>query len=159
VNAPPLPEEVPKADADVSGADSRVRALREQLSKCVVTAPADGAVLRLLVRPGESFSIYAPRPLLTLADTSVRRVRAEIDERDLASVRLHQKTLVFSNADQSEKFEGTVERIAPSMGRKKILSSDPAEKTDHDVLEAIVLLPPAAKKLPLGMRVVVQFLR
>jgi hypothetical protein len=45
------------------------------------------------------------------------------------------------------------------MGRKKVLTDDPSEKTDHDVREAIISLDSQALALPIGMRVVVQFLR
>ena len=45
-----------------------------------------------------------------------------------------------------------------TMGRKKILSGDPSEKADRDVLEAMIDLN-GAIKLPVGMRVTVEFLR
>ena len=45
------------------------------------------------------------------------------------------------------------------MGRKKTLSGDPAEKVDHDVLEAMISLDSEAFNLPIGLRVVIEFLR
>ena len=159
VNAPPLPEEVAKADADVSAAEDRVHVMQEKIGKCTVTAPIDGTILRVLLRPGESFSTLAPRPLFTMADLSVRRVRAEIDERDVMKVRTGQRVQVFPAGREDQAFSGKVQQISSSMGRKRIISGDPAEKTDHDVLESMILLEPAGKSLPVGMRVVVQFLR
>lgn len=38
------------------------------------------------------------------------------------------------------------------------LTGDPAEKADHDVLETMLLLDKSGDKLPVGLRVVVQFL-
>ena len=52
-----------------------------------------------------------------------------------------------------------MQEIASAMGRKKIVSGDPAEKTDHDVLESVILLDAEGRALPVGVRVVVQFLR
>jgi HlyD family secretion protein len=158
-NAPPLPEEVAKADADIAAADNRMRTIQEKIGKCTVTAPIDGTILRVLLRPGESFSTLAPRPLFTLADLSIRRVRAEIDERDVLKVRTGQKAVVFADGDQDQKFTGQVQQIATSMGRKRITSGDPSEKTDHDVLESVIVLNAEARALPVGMRVVVQFLK
>ncbi len=158
-NAPPLPEDVAKADADISTAQNRVRTIQEKIGKCTVTAPISGTILRVLLRPGESFSTLAPKPLFTMSDLSVRRVRAEIDERDVLKVRHGQIVQVFSDGDEAHKFSGRVEQVASSMGRKRIVSSDPAEKADHDVLESVILLNAEAKALPVGMRVVVQFLR
>lgn len=43
------------------------------------------------------------------------------------------------------------------MGAKKILSDDPSEKTDREVVEATVRLNPDALPLPIGLRVTVQF--
>jgi hypothetical protein len=43
------------------------------------------------------------------------------------------------------------------MGRKSVLSGDPAEKADRDVLEVIIELDQSAKELPVGLRVTVQY--
>ena len=159
VNAPPLPEDVAHADADVASAENRVHVIQEKINKCTVTAPIDGTVLRVLLRPGESFSTLAPRPLFTMSDLSVRRVRAEIDERDVMKVRVGQKAVIFPDGRNDQKFEGKVQHVASVMGRKRVISGDPAEKTDHDVLESVILLGRKALVLPVGMRVVVQFLQ
>ena len=159
VNAPPLAEELAKADADVAAADDRVLVITSRISKCKVTAPIDGAILRVLLRPGESFSTLTPRPLFRMADVSARRVRAEIDERDVLNVRVGQRAVIFPDGHDDQKFAGAVEQIAGSMGRKKTLSGDPADKADHDILEAIISLDSQAINLPIGLRVVVRFLR
>jgi len=156
-NAPPLPEDVAKADADITSAENRVHTIQEKIGKCTITAPIQGTILRVLLRPGESFSTIMPRPLFTLADLSIRRVRAEIDERDVTKVRVGQNVLVFPSGREDEKLAGTVQQIASSMGRKRIISGDPADKTDHDVLESVIRLDPKGQSLPVGMRVVVQF--
>jgi multidrug resistance efflux pump len=158
VKAPALAEEVAKADSDIASAEHRIEIVQEKMSKCVVTAPINGAILRVLMRPGESFSTLTPRPIFTMADLSIRRVRAEVDERDVAKVRVGQKVLISSDALQNQMLEGVVERISDTMGRKKILTGDPSEKADRDVLEAMIDLK-GAIKLPVGMRVTVQFLR
>jgi multidrug resistance efflux pump len=92
-----------------------------------------------------------------MADISIRRVRAEIDERDVTKVRIGQKVLVFPTGREDEKLTGKVQQIAASMGRKRVISGDPADKTDHDVLESLIRLDPKGQSLPVGMRVVVQF--
>ncbi len=159
VNAPPLPEEIAKADSEIAAGESRIRVIAEKMQKCQVRAPIDGTILRLLLRKGESFSMITPRPLFTIADLSVRRVRAEVDERDVLKVRTGQKVVIFSEARPDFKVGGVVERLASAMGRKKILTGDPSEKADVDVLEAMIDLEQNTNHLPVGMRVVVQFLR
>jgi len=159
VNAGPLTEEVAKADADVEAAEKRIALAEEKLSKCVVTAPIDGTVLRVLLRPAESFALVSPRPILTIADISGRRVRAEVDERDVSKVHAGQKIVVSSEAYGGQRFSGTVTRVASVMGRKSVITGDPADKNDRDILEVIAQLEPAATALPVGLRTTVHFQR
>ncbi len=83
VAAPPLQEDTARADADVLAAEGRVRTAQERIGKCSIVAPIDGTVLRVYARRGESFSTVTPRPLFSLADTSTRHIKAEVDERDV----------------------------------------------------------------------------
>lgn len=158
VKAGPLPEEIAKADADVTAAEARVQVMEEKLKKCVVTAPITGSILRTMLKVGESFSSINPRPLFTMADLSERRVRAEIDERDVSKVRLDQRVLVSCDALPTRKLPGRVSSLAKTMGRKHALSGDPADKADRDVMDALVMLDGNPAELPVGLRVTVQFL-
>src|SRR6267142_1835138 len=81
--APPLEEDKARADADVLAAEGRVRTAQERIGKCSIVAPIDGTILRVYARRGESFSTVTPRPLFSLADTSSRHIKAEVDERDV----------------------------------------------------------------------------
>lgn len=156
VKAHALREEIEKADADIRAADFRVIALREKMSKCDIIAPLDGTILHALIKPGEAYSTLAPQPLFTMADLSVRRVRAEVDERDVMKVHTGQHVLVSTEADQDDRYTGVVESLSRTMGRKHTQSGDPSEKADRDVLETLVRLNNGGD-LPVGMRVIVKF--
>lgn len=158
VKAGPLPEEVARADDDIAAAVARVKSISDQLSKCFVTAPIDGRVLRLLLKPGESFSTLMPSPILSMDDTSVRHVRAEVDERDILKVWKGQQALVFSPEQPQNKYPGTVIKVASEMGRLTVFTGNPSDKSDRDVLETIVDLGDRAQALPIGLRVTVQFM-
>ncbi|HEX4167910.1 MAG TPA: efflux RND transporter periplasmic adaptor subunit [Bryobacteraceae bacterium] len=159
VNAGPTQEDLAKADADLRAAEERIKLAQEKVSKCVVSAPVRGTILRVDLRQGESFSTVAPHPLFTIADLSGRRVRAEVDERDISKVRVGQKAILTSEAYPNMHFIGHVERISSMMGRKTVDTGNPADKSDRDILEALVNLEPAAQELPMGLRVTVQFVR
>ena len=159
VKAAALEEDVAKAEADVRTAEQRVLSIEQRLNKCVIVAPIAGEVLRLVMKPGEAYSTMAPRAILRMADTSGRRVRAEVDERDVSQVRIGQRVLVSLESDRARQLLGHVSSIAAVMGRKKTLTGDPAEKADHDVLEVLVDVDKAGNSLPLGLRVSAQFLR
>jgi HlyD family secretion protein len=156
--APPLQEDAARADADVAAAEGRVKTVQERIGKCSIAAPIDGTVLRVYARRGESFSTVTPRPLFSLADTSARHIRAEIDERDVDRVSLGQKVVIEADALDGKKLKGSVAKISDMMGRKSIATGDPADKSDRDVLEAVIDLEDNSQPLPIGLRVTVQFL-
>ncbi|MBI4903070.1 MAG: efflux RND transporter periplasmic adaptor subunit [Acidobacteria bacterium] len=158
VKAPPMQEDIAKADADIRASENRLVAIEQQITKCTVKAPISGTILRVMLRPGESFSTVTPKPLFTIADLSGRRVRAEVDEKDVGKVAPGQKVIVRSDALGDRKFTGTVTQLASTMGRKRVYSGEPTEKSDRDILEVTADLDESAGQLPLGLRVVVQFL-
>ncbi len=159
VNAPPVQEDAARAEAELSAAAARVHVAQEKLAKCVVRAPISGTITRKFAKPGESFSTLMPRPLFTMSDVSSRRVRAEVDERDIGNLKVGQTVEVTADAYAGRTFHGTVIQIYPALGRKTVNTGDPADKGDRDVLETLIRLQPEANVLPLGLRVAVQFLK
>src|SRR6266852_4389970 len=156
--APPLQEERARADAEVLAAEGRVRTVQERIGKCSISAPIDGTILRVYARRGESFSTITPRPLFSIADTSSRHIKAEIDERDVDKVSVGQKVVIQADALDGKRLNGSVVRISAMMGRKSISTGDPSDKSDRDILEAVIGLEDNAPSLPIGLRVTVQFL-
>jgi HlyD family secretion protein len=156
-NAGPLPEEVSKANADVASAEERVHAAVAQREKCIIRAPIRGTITRVNMRIGEAFSTVLPRPIVTMADLSERRIRAEVDERDLGKVEINQRVRISAEGFR-EPFAGKVIWTSVVMGRKTARSTDPAERSDRDILETLIAPERAAWRLPIGLRVVVEFL-
>lgn len=156
VNAGPLPEELSKADADAAAIGEKLRATEAQRERCIVRAPIGGTVTRVHMRAGEAFSTVLPRPIVSIADLSELRIRAEVDERDLARIHIHQRARI--TAEAREPFGGKVVWTSLVMGRKTARSTDPAERADRDILEILISPDPGSPALPLGLRVVVEFL-
>ena len=156
--APPLEEDKARADAEVQAAEGRVRTAQERIGKCAIVSPIDGTVLRVYARRGESFSTVTPRPLFSLADTSSRHIKAEIDERDVDKVSVGQSVVIQADALDGKRLNGSVARISAMMGRKSISTGDPSDKSDRDILEAVIDLKDTTQQLPIGLRVTVQFL-
>lgn len=158
VNAPPLPEDLAKAEAETNAADERVNVIGEKLKRCAIKAPISGTVLRVHLKAGESVATVFPQPVISLVDDSRLRVRAEVDERDVGRIHLGQPVTVIAPAFSEQSFIGQVSRLAAQMGRKKVRTGDPAEKSDRDVLEVLVDLAETDARLVIGLRVTVQFL-
>jgi multidrug resistance efflux pump len=153
VRAEPLDEDLAAADASVRSAHWSERAAAERVAKCSVVSPIDGVVLRRYLDPGARVVAWSPRPIVTVADTSAYRVRVEVDERDVALVRIGQRADIIADAFAGVTLRGVVSQVGSEMGRKHVRSGDPAEKADRDVLEAIVTLPPTNVRLVVGLRV------
>src|SRR6267378_2852915 len=158
VSAPPLQEDTARADADVLAAEGRVQTAQERIAKCSIVAPIDGTVLRVYAKRGESFSTVTPRPLFSLADTSTRHIKAEVDERDVDKISVGQNVIIQADALEGKKLRGSVSRVSAMMGRKSISTGDPSDKSDRDILEAVIDFDDNSKPLPIGLRVTVQFL-
>jgi HlyD family secretion protein len=156
--APPLQEDKARADAEVLAAEGRTRTVQERIGKCSILAPIDGTVLRVYARRGESFSTVTPRTLFSLADTSSRHIKAEIDERDVDKVSVGQRVVIQADALDGKRLNGSVMRVSTMMGRKSISTGDPSDKSDRDILEAVIGLEGNPLSLPIGLRVTVQFL-
>lgn len=156
IDAGPLPEEISRADADVAAAERSISVAANRLAKCQVRAPIAGTILKVMTKAGESYSTLLPHPLFTIADESVRRVRAEVDERDINSVKMGQAAIVTADGFPGQKFEGQVIEISHAMKAKSVITPDPSQKVDRDVLEVLIELPQTKESLPLGLRVTAQ---
>jgi HlyD family secretion protein len=158
VNAKPLEEESDRAEAEIRVAKKRQQTTLEMMEKCKVRAPIAGTVLRTNMKIGESFSTFAPQPIITLADTSKFRVRAEVDERDVGKIFIGQKVLIQGDAFAGRKVFGRLSYVSAQMGRKKVRTGDPAEKSDRDVLEVLIDVEGRDKAMVVGLRITAQFL-
>jgi HlyD family secretion protein len=151
-------EELAEAKARMLAARHAIEVTKSELAKCEVKSPVDGIVLRKHVSEGEAISIFVPRPLISVSEIRNYRVRAEVDEHDVPRVKMGQAVEVVVNSSDQNRIRGRVESLAPVMGRRQILTSDPADKSDRDVMEVVVELDGNPLNLPIGLRVSVIFL-
>jgi HlyD family secretion protein len=122
------------------------------LSRTIIRSPIDGSILRKHMRAGEAIPDTVEAPIVTIGDNSVLRVRAEIDEADIAKVTVGQRAYVTADAYGGRKFWGKVVRVGLMMGTRQIRTDRPAERVDKKTLEALIELDPG-HQLPAGLRV------
>lgn len=120
-------ESAQKARSEYEQARATIAAARQRRADLLVTSPIDGIVLRRDGEIGELaetkdalFWVGAPRPL---------RITAEVDEEDIARVRIGQKVLIKADAFAERVMEARVDRVTPK--------GDPVNKT----FRVRVLLP------------------
>jgi multidrug resistance efflux pump len=142
-----------RARAAVALAAAQVEEAAVLLEKTQVRAPVDGVVLRRHLRAGESLAVLpVPSPIVTLADVSALRVRADVDEADIGGLRVGAEAWVTADAYGTRRFAGRVVRVGEMVGRANVRTDRPAERIDHKVLETLIALEPSAR-LPIGLRV------
>lgn len=147
-------EDVSRATADLGLARAQLDGARARYEKSFVRAPIDGVVLRRYHRAGESVtnSANAPDPIFSLGNRETLRVRVDVDETDVAKVRVGDRAYVTADAFGTQKFWGHVVRIGGELGRKNIRTDEPTERVDTKILETLVEMDDA-RQLPVGLRV------
>jgi HlyD family secretion protein len=156
LTAPPRHEDVAIAEANLQAAVASVDEIKAQIEKTIIRSPVAGTVLKVFRRTGETVSNLPPTPIATVGDTSRLRVRADVDEANVAQVTLGQSVWVTADAFRGKRFPGSVARIASQLGRKNFRSDRPEERVDTKVLEVLIDLDPDAQ-LPIGLPVDVIF--
>lgn len=167
VNASARADDLEKADAAISLAESQIREFdalikeaearvlvsQSALGKTLVRAPISGVILRKRLKDGESVSPEnSTSGIVTIADTSVLRVRVDVDETDVGKISENMRAFVVADAFGDKKFYGRVVKIGQILGRKNFRTERPTERVDTKILEVLIELD-ANQKLPLGLRV------
>ena len=152
LDAPARTDERDRAGADLALARAQLAEAEAMLEKTIVRAPFDGTVLKRYRKAGESVSNKGDTPIVAFGNDAKLRVRVDVDETDIAKVRLGDRAWFTAEAFGGQKFYGRVVRVGQELGRKNVETDDPAERLDTKVLETLVELdgrPP----LPTGLRV------
>jgi multidrug resistance efflux pump len=150
-------EELAEAKARKIALEHSIAATEAELAKCEIRSSIDGIILHKHVSKGELVSVFFPKPLVSIVELRHYRVRAEVDEHDVARIRIGQKVKITLNGSPDRHLHGRVASLAPVMGRRRILTSDPADRSDRDVLEVLIDIDEQPPSLPIGLRVSVIF--
>jgi HlyD family secretion protein len=147
-----------RLEAGIQRARAEVAVAEALLDKTRIRAPITGTVLQVHAKVGELVVPSVELPLVVMGDMSSVRVRAEVDEHDVAKVKLGQRAFVRNVAHPGRDFEGRVVEIAPLLALPKMTARGPRRPSDVEVLEVIVELDGTQTLLP-GMRADVFFRR
>jgi len=145
-------EDIASARARMTAAAARVEQAKSTMDRLLIKAPIAGEVLRVKYRAGEYYAPQGGEALLLLGDTSKLRVRMDVDERDIAKIKMGAQAWVVVDAFQGKKFGGKVSEIGRRMGRKNVRTDEPTERIDTKILEIVIDLDQASELVP-GLRV------
>jgi HlyD family secretion protein len=129
---------------EVARAEASLQAGRDNLRKTVFTSPIDGTVTQLNIERGEIAIVGTMNNpgtvLLSVADLSIMKVEADVDETDVGSVRIGQAATVKVDAMPDTALTGTVTEIANS---PKISEAGTQEQQINFEVDARIDAPPA----------------
>jgi HlyD family secretion protein len=149
----PREEDQSFAEADLKMAQAHLAEARARYEKTVVRSPVDGTVLRKQHRNGESVSSSSTQDaILIIGDTSILRVRVDVDETEVVGIHVGQKAYVTADAYGKQKFRGRVVRIGEMLGPKNVHTGETTEHVDTKILEVLLELDRPVQ-LPVGLRV------
>jgi HlyD family secretion protein len=115
--------------ADVTAAKAELQRLKDsydevavRLDDTTIRAPMSGTVTRRYVEVGELIqsgisTFSSGTPIVQIADLSRMRVVCQVNEVDVANVRVGQRADVLLDAARGERYQGRVVSVAPAAGR------------------------------------------
>lgn len=143
-------------EAKVTNDRSKVIAAQAMFDETRIRAPLDGTVLQINDRVGELAAPTTNVPLVVMGDISKLRVRAEVDERDVAKIEMGQEVVIRCDAYPGKNFDGRVVEIAPSLSLPTMSSRHAPEPANVGVMSVLIDLVGKVALLP-GMRTDVLF--
>lgn len=109
--AGPRVEDIAQAEAQFGANQAQLALARQQLADASLIAPVDGVIRSRLLEPGDMAS--PQRPVLSLAVTDPKWVRAYVSEPDLGRIHPGMSASVMVDAFPTSRFTGWVGFISP----------------------------------------------
>jgi HlyD family secretion protein len=126
------------------------------LEKMRIRAPIAGTVLQVNAKVGELTSPSSPQPLISLGDVSALRVRAEVAELNIGSIKVGQPVVVRAAAFREREFVGKVSSVALGVEPRRTGADARRSPSDSKFVQVFVdLIDPGP--LAVGMNVDVYF--
>ena len=148
----PRKEDIGAARNNLEALKASLSLLKIRLSDMTLTSPAAGVIQNRNLEPGEMAS--PDRPVVTLALTDPKWVRAYVPEPDLGRIKLGMKAKISSDSFPDQIFEGWIGFISPvaEFTPKTVETEDLRTKL---VYEVRVFVHDSKDMLRLGMPVTV----
>ena len=149
----PLPTQI---EGHLNVARGELAYANANLEKMRIRAPIAGTVLQVNAKVGELTSPSSPQPLISLGDVSALRVRAEVAELNIGSIKVGQPVVVRAAAFNEREFAGKVSSVAPGVEPRRSGADTRRPPSDSKFVQVFVdLIDPGP--FAVGMNVDVYF--
>lgn len=132
-----------KADIEIAEAEAALRkaeleAAQVELERLTVTAPVDGEILQVNIRPGEYAQTGpAQQSLVLLGSVDILHVRVDIDENDAWRFSPGAKAVAYLRGHSEFKTDLSFEYVEKYVVPKRSLTGESTERVDTRVLQVI----------------------
>ena len=149
----PLPTQL---EGQLNVARGELAYANANLEKMRIRAPIAGTVLQVNAKVGELTSPSLPQPLISLGEVSALRVRAEVAELNIGSIKVGQPVVVRAAAFNEREFAGKVSSVAPGVEPRRTGADARRPSSDSKFVQVFVdLIDPGP--FAVGMNVDVYF--
>lgn len=146
--------DVIRAEALVTQAQAQLNQAKTNLKLATVTAPIDGTILKINIRPGEFAQAGTPaQPLIIMGDTSQLVARIDIDEYDVSKLHQNSYAIISPKGNNAIKIKAKFLRMEPLLIPKRNLQGLGPELIDTRVIQLIYLLETQNAPLFVGQQV------
>lgn len=136
----------------VNETEAKLNEAKTTKQRLTITAPIDGTILNMDIRPGEFATAgVLSKPLIKMGDLAVFHVRVEFDEENAAKLSKDDPAQAFKRGDASRPYLLSFIRFEPYVGPKQNLAVT-GQRVDTRVLQAIYALPADTKDLLTGQQ-------
>jgi multidrug resistance efflux pump len=144
---------VRQAQADVDAKEAQLNEARTAVEEYTLKAPADGAVLRVLVGPGDVVGAQAKQPAAIFCAGGRRIVRAEAEQEFARGLTIGQAASIRDDSTGEGSWTGHVVRISDWYTQRRSVMPEPLQYNDARTLECIIELDAGQLALRIGQRV------
>jgi hypothetical protein len=140
-----------EAEAEVAINQATIGTVETELERATVTAPMEGTVLKVDLRPGEHVAAGGNARMI-LGRTSPLYLRVDIDEHEGWKVRPEAEAMAHVRGNPNLKSELKFVRFEPYISPKRSLTGDATERVDTRVLQAIYRLKASDLRVFVGQQ-------
>ena len=132
---------------------ARLDQARRGEDECLLKAPAEGTVLRVLVGAGEVLGAQPKQPAVLFCPKGPRIIRAEVEQEFAAGVAIGQAATIQDDTTAGFTWRGKVSRISDWYTHRRSIIQEPLQFNDVRTLECIIQLDEGQPQPQIGKRV------
>lgn len=102
-----------QALASISTANANINSVRVQMENSIIKSPIDGIIVNKNINTGEIASPTAASPIMTIADTSILKLKGMVAQEMLPLLQQGQEINVTIDIYADKVFKGKIESIGP----------------------------------------------